>query len=129
MGLIQFGIPKNLVLWLIEIGGYQWFIETGTNQAETAIWAAPHFEQVVTIEGFKELYDKAIALPDRPTNVEFLLGDSGVLLPSVVNKRSSPAILWLDAHWCGSNTFGTIHECPLLAEIKAINTSSVDHVI
>jgi hypothetical protein len=44
----------------------------------------------------------------------------------------APAVFWLDAHWCGDESFGLTAECPILEEIETINRhhrADADHVL
>lgn len=121
MGQVTFGIPRDLVRFLLHAGAAPVLVETGTNQGKTSRWAAAHFEQVITIEGYRPLYDKVSNDPTRPPNVKYLFGDSRALLCTLIAGLNQPAIFWLDAHWCGEETFGAEAECPVLEEIAAVN--------
>jgi hypothetical protein len=129
MGCYRFGVPRDLVLWLKEAFALQHFIETGTNRGETAAWASGHFNQVTTIEGSPLLFDAARKEYGRVRNIEFLLGDSRAHLRRLVPQLSGPAIFWLDAHWCGTDTFGQADECPVLGEVHPINASPHGHFV
>jgi hypothetical protein len=50
MGVVYPGVPRKLVLWLRDEAATRDFVETGTNRAGTARWAARHFDRVVSIE-------------------------------------------------------------------------------
>jgi hypothetical protein len=129
MGAVQFGAPRAMVLWLKDEFKIKWFVETGTNKAGTAVWAADHFENVVTIEGSAELYAANVAAHGDRKNIEFLLGDTRTRLAETLARLKEPAILWLDAHWCGSETFGHSAECPLLDELATVNRFAMDHIV
>lgn len=129
MGAVRFGVPRNLVLWARDAVGARVFVETGTNRAETTAWAADHFAQVVSIEGMQDLYAAAVDAHGHRTNISFRHGDSRTVLGDVLADLSEPAILWLDAHWCGDGTFGPAAECPLLEELDSVNRSHAGHVI
>lgn len=129
MGNVRFGVPQELVLWARDAFGIRAFVETGTNRAQTSVWASRHFANVVTIEGQESLYRAATAAHGHNANLEFLHGDSRALLGPALSKLAAPALLWLDAHWCGEDTFGPTAECPLLDELDRVNESPRDHVI
>lgn len=59
-----------------------------------------------------------------------LHGDSGKLLPEVVDKLKAPALFWLDGHYsCGLTAKGAL-ETPIRAELQAIFSSAITgHVI
>ncbi len=129
MGQVTFGAPREVVLWLSRTLNIRTFVETGTNRAETAVWAADHFDSVVTVEGYKPLYEQAVNDHGHRTNIQFIHGDSREHIESVTQSLLEPAIFWLDAHWCGEHTFGRSDECPVIGELEALNTSSVPHII
>lgn len=123
MGLVRMGPNPDLLSILNTRCGVRFFVETGTYRGDTAIWAASHFDRVVTIEYSQELYRQAIARRDRKVNIEFMFGDSRSLLRTIVPELDCPTIFWLDSHWSGGNTYGNDDECPLLQEIEAVNQS------
>ena len=129
MGCVRFGIPREQVIWLKDHFHLHSFVETGTNQAETSLWASNHFDRVVTIEAHEPLYRSAVERHSHVGNIEFVLGDSRDCLKSLLPTLTVPALFWLDAHWCGSETHGRSHECPVIDELRMINESSVDHFI
>ena len=120
MGLINFGIPKDFVLFLKKMYKIENFIETGTYKGETAKWAAQTFNNVVTIENSEEIYDEINETLSTYKNVSHLYGDSSLLLKEQIQLCEGPVILWLDAHWCGSNTFGIDDQCPILKELDSL---------
>jgi hypothetical protein len=129
MGCVRFGAPKELVLWLKDTFGVSTFVETGTNKAETSVWAAEHFEQVFTIEGYEPLHRQAVEHYGNVGNIHFLLGDSRTVIREMQSNLEKTAIIWLDAHWCGQETFGKSAECPVLEELRAINETAVEHFV
>jgi len=128
MGLVHFGVPSALALWIRDAFGVRAFVETGTFRAGTAVWAREHFSKVVTIEGMEDLHRKAVAAHGH-RGIEFLHGDSRTLLGPALEKVNEPALVWLDAHWCGDGSFGPSAECPVLEEIAAVSRSPHDHFV
>ena len=65
MGSVRFGVPRDLVLWLRDAFKFKVkvFVETGTNQAETAVWASANFERVFTVEAYDMLSQSQRGLP------------------------------------------------------------------
>ena len=131
MGSVRIGAPRELALWIRDTFGIRTFVETGTNAADTAVWAAKEFDKVITIEGYEPLYTKAVAAyAAAHKNIEFILGDSREHIARLLRESlQTPAIFWLDAHWCGVETFGAAAECPVMEELKAVNTSNLPHFI
>src|SRR6266436_14161 len=129
MGNVRFGAPKELVLWMRDTFKAKVFVETGTNQAQTAVWASANFERVFTVEAYEPLYQKAVETFGSCKNIQFLKGDSRAHIKSLADSLTEPAIFWLDAHWCGENTFGKSDECPVVGELELLNTSKVAHIV
>jgi hypothetical protein len=129
MGNVQFGAPRELVLWLRDTFNVDTFVETGTNRAETAMWASKQFQRVITVEGYPPLYNAAVKSFGDNKTIEFLLGDSRDHLRRVADSLQNQAIFWLDAHWCGDETYGNSDECPVLGELEALNSSGMSHIV
>lgn len=129
MGIIRSGPPEELVLRLKDCFRIQAFVETGTYYGDTAMWAAVHFPQVITIEYSRSIYEKAIARHGQTPNVNFVFGDSRTILQTILPMLRGPAVIWLDGHWSGSETYGDGDECPLLEEIQAVVASQQAHFI
>jgi hypothetical protein len=131
MGIVYPGVPQRLALWLRDAATTKDFIETGTYLAGTALWAAQHFDRVISIEADRELYEAARKRLASYANVDVRLGRSQDVLAALVPKLSRPALIWLDAHWCGGDVAvaGENQECPLLEEIATIDTGILQHLI
>jgi hypothetical protein len=129
MGAVTFGIPKKLVLLLKEHFSTNVFVETGTFKGKTSIWAAGIFNEVYTIENSKELFDSTSKSLTEYRNIHPLYGNSALQLKNVISEINQRAIFWLDAHWCGGNTYGNDDPCPLLDEIRIIKQSGYNHII
>jgi hypothetical protein len=131
MGMVYWGVPQKLALWLRDEAVTKDFIETGTYLAATASWAAQHFDRVISIEADRELYDAARKRLASHANVDLRLGRSQDVLATLIPKLSQPALIWLDAHWCGGDVAvaGDDQECPLLEEIAAIDAGMIQHLI
>lgn len=128
MGLINFSIPKDLVLQFLEKRPIDNFIETGTFRGGTSFWAANHFQKVYTIEIDAELSKSTASNPLCPKNIEFLVGNSKEVLPQLMASGiTGSCLFWLDGHWC-SGGGGKDEECPLLDELEAIK-SAQDSII
>ncbi len=129
MGILRMGPPWSLILELKSKYNLTDFIETGTYHGNTAVEAATHFNKVLTIENSKRIYDDVIRKHGHLQNVDFKFGDSKNVLKTVIPKLIKPAIIWLDGHWCGGETYGQQDQCPLIEEIKIINESCHAHFL
>ena len=123
------GVPENLVTKLKEQFNVKTFVETGTYYGGTAVWASRVFNNVITIEYSKSLYEQTKTKCKNIDNIEFLFGDSRTVLKELSLRMESLAVVWLDAHWSGDITYGEDDQCPLIEEINIINDSGFDHFI
>ena len=46
-----------------------------------------------------------------------------------MTKIHEPAVFWLDAHWCGMDSYGSDDQCPIIEELGIIRSTDVDHFI
>jgi hypothetical protein len=129
MGIIRMGPPEDLVLLLKENFNLTTFVETGTFKGGTAVWAAKHVERVITIENSKTIFEETSNAYRHLQNIEFLYGDSRALLKKIIKELDKPALFWLDAHWCGADSYGTSDQCPIIEELKIIFASGVAHCV
>ncbi len=120
MGVVSFSIPQHLVKTLIDNGTIINFVETGTYKGNTSIWAASYFKNVFTIEIDAAFSKTASERPDAKPNIEFIVGDSKAVMPSLIDKLKGATMFWLDGHWC-MDAGGKEHECPLIEELVAIS--------
>jgi len=129
MGKVHLGIPSALALALKKHFPIRTFVETGTYMGSTALWAASHFEQVITIENSQQIYEQTLATHGHIANIQFLFGNSKDVLKQVIPTIESPTLFWLDGHWSGGITYGKDDQCPLLEEITILNTSPINHFL
>jgi FkbM family methyltransferase len=128
MGSVHFGVPEALILFLKHRFDLEDFVETGTFQGNSAVWASQHFKRVFTIEASEPLWQAARTRHAQFNNLHFMLGDSSEQLKGLLSSLSRP-LFWLDAHWCGSITAGESRECPLLAELAAISAAQLEQYV
>jgi hypothetical protein len=130
MGLIEPGIPRNIVLELAKLAGITQFVETGTLAGVTSKWASDHFETVYTIELSKMFYDQYSDGLRFLKNVKPYLGDSREVLPTVLKEISDKkTVFWLDGHWSAGETAGETDECPILGELNLISKREGDIIL
>ncbi|MEA4907385.1 MAG: hypothetical protein VB089_07190 [Anaerolineaceae bacterium] len=129
MGEVYTGVPKDFVRILRHHFHIDYFVETGTYHGDTAYWASQLFSQVYTVEAAEALHRAARDKYPGVPNLHFLLGESGAALKELLPGLPGPALFWLDAHWSRGVTYGEGQECPVLAEVEAINASGVEHFI
>ncbi|WP_442507022.1 hypothetical protein SH528x_005906 [Novipirellula sp. SH528] len=107
------------------------FIETGTHLGDTLAFIARNKRHSCTsIELSDVFFEKANKRFASYPNAEILHGDSGVLLPNLVDQIETPCLFWLDGHWSGGITACADVETPISAELDAILESRIrDHVV
>src|SRR5438046_1095042 len=119
-------VPEILVRRIAETLATPTYIETGTLEGDGAAWASRIFPQVISIELSETLHKNAAAKYSGIPNIRFLHGPSPLVLREVLQRLTTPSAIFLDAHWCmhpGAAGLGPLqHECPLLAELAAVNS-------
>jgi hypothetical protein len=120
VGAIHNSIPTKLANDLRVKYGFTVFVETGLAQGTSALWAEHFFENVISVEISAEaVYNFKVAHDESA--VKIVMGDSGQEMVGIVSGLPVPALFWLDGH--------TDDYTPILAELAAINTSTLRHVI
>ncbi len=125
MGTVNFGAPKDEILYLKRELGLSLFFEGGTYRGGTALFASDHFEKVITVEKSPAMQEIAAKNISQRSNIELMKGDSREHLPAVLAKHDH-ILFWLDAHWSGGQTYGEKDECPLLDELATIFAAGKD---
>ncbi len=126
MGALTFGIPKDLAETLVRSGNLRAAVETGTYRGESARFLASLVPDVWTIEVLPEFHNNAVKRLHHLEGVRTLLGPSEKLLAELAPQLEAPTLFWLDGH---GGTFGGhdvpegVQECPVLAELEAIDRS------
>lgn len=123
------GPPEDLILKLSAEFAVKNFVETGTYEGATAVWASEMFKNVSTIEMSKHFYEETRKNYRQIENIDFIFGDSRTELKKITDVFEGAAIFWLDAHWSGGATYGDNDQCPILEEIAIINGSPFDNFI
>ena len=131
MGNKYRSIPKHIAIRLRDEYNLRNFVETGANQGNTMMWAADYFDHVVTVELNWGRYNKCLRRASKSSNIVVLHGDSRDWMAHILSLLTSPALIWLDAHWSQDLGYSKPDrgECPVLEEIDAINADEKRHVI
>jgi hypothetical protein len=79
-------------------------VETGTYEGHMIDATRHSFDRIYSIELDDALHEAAVRRFAGDDRVILLKGDSGVVVPELVDKVSEPALFWLDAHWSGGTT-------------------------
>jgi hypothetical protein len=111
--------PEFLAELKAELSDFPTFVETGTYEGGTIFAMEPCFDKLYTIE-FSEKYHEAAKAKYSGDKISFLLGDSGVLMSSLVSELTTNAIFFLDGHWSSGDTGRGAKDVPLAEELAAI---------
>jgi len=95
-------------------------IETGTCLGEMILATIGDFEQIHSIELSPLLAARAQDRLTRHRHVTIHQGDSGELLPKVLDVVEERALIWLDAHYSGHITAKAELDSPISRELTAI---------
>jgi len=96
------------------------FVETGTYMGEMVEAMKNSFGKIYSIELNEELYQKAKEKFAKDNNVSIIHGDSGSILPSLLNSITEPVLFWLDGHYsCGFTSKGEL-DTPIKSELESI---------
>jgi hypothetical protein len=106
------------------------FIETGTYLGTTTAAMARRFRSIYTVELdlilWAQAQDRFSAFP----NIHVVQGDSGEVLPRILESVTERCLFWLDGHFSGGNTAGADRVAPIVQELVAIaGHGRRDHVI
>ena len=109
---------------------YATLVETGTFRGDMIEAQKGRFQKIYSIELDAEWFEKAQKRFRRNKDVTILQGDSGKVLPIIIQQLNEPAIFWLDGHYSGDNTALGDKQCPIYEELEAVfKGKKLDHVI
>jgi len=96
------------------------FIETGTFQGQTPYVLRNRFKSIYSIELSPELAARATERFRNRPHIHILQGDSGELLPALLQSIAEPCLFWLDGHYSGGVTAKGSVDTPILKELDTI---------
>lgn len=106
-----------------------YFVESGTCGGLTVKKLSKYFKVLYTIELNRDYYERAKNNLSHIKNINFIYGDSGVMIPKVLSLLKEPALFWLDAHYSGGDTAKGEIDTPIVSELTAIISSPIHHTI
>lgn len=124
-------LPDNYAPLVIRVKkemGLSVLVETGSFSGNSAVWAADHFDYVISID-IREVNQVRARERCIGKRVAFIIGDSRRELGPLLRVLNQPTFLWLDAHeekgqfGCGWD------DCPVLDEMHAIVASPHKHAV
>lgn len=95
-------------------------IETGTFEGDMISAVKKRFKTIHSIELDHTLYEKSAKRFSEYSDIHLHCGDSGVVLPQILNDIGEPCLFWLDAHYSGGITAKGETETPIMKELKII---------
>jgi FkbM family methyltransferase len=113
-------VKRLTILDYLDRFGYNLVVETGTYHGNTSAALAASGVTVHTIELSEMYYRKACERFTGTPNVVCHHGDSGRLLPAVLDEIDQPAVLWLDGHYSMLDTAKGDLETPIVAELETV---------
>lgn len=118
MGTITFSLPKALVKSIATSTKIENFVETGTGTGQTSVWAVPYFDNVYTIEIDKNR--SAEAFGHDNSKIHFIVGDSKIELPKLIDNLKGKSLFFLDTHSYTVDNKSNNVSCSVIEELNAI---------
>lgn len=100
--------------------GCRVFIETGTYLGDTLHALRDDFAELHSIELSPQLYQDAKRRFKDTPQIKLHQGNSGDVLPHLLESLDEPCLFWLDGHASGHDTAQPDELTPILREVKAI---------
>ena len=110
--------------------GYAILVETGTYLGDMVEAQKKNFKKIISIELSVDLFEKAKKRFRNDKHIQILNGDSGKILPAVLEGINNPAIFWLDGHYSEGITAKGEKESPIIEELDAIlKYRNLNHIL
>jgi predicted O-methyltransferase YrrM len=123
-------IKQGIVADHARLSGRACLVETGTYNGDMVFAQRRRFRRIFTIELDDRLFERATKRFERDPHVVVLHGDSGEVLPTLLESIRWPCVFWLDGHFSGGSTARGKVETPVIQELEAIlRHATPGHVI
>jgi hypothetical protein len=109
--------------------GCKVLIETGTLFGDMVEAQKKRFNKIISIELSVNLFNKAQKRFKNDSNILILQGDSGKVLPKIMQDINEQSLFWLDGHYSGGITAKGDKDCPIFEELEAILNSKNNHIL
>lgn len=96
------------------------FLETGTFRGDMVYAMRSRFDQIISIELDRELYERARTRFAGYRHIQIVYGDSSKVLTTIIASINRPCLFWLDGHYSGAGTAMGDIVSPILDELTAI---------
>ncbi len=107
------------------------FIETGTYKGKMVYAVMPHLNNIYSIEldttHWRRAHERFAGYP----NIQLIHGQSGEVLPRILENINASCLFWLDAHYSGGSTAKGELGSPIEQELECIfkHRNVNDHII
>ena len=107
------------------------FIETGTYKGKMVYAVMPHIKEIYSIELDETHCRNAQKRFAGYPSIHIIQGQSGKVLPKILNNIDKPCLFWLDAHYSSGSTAKGETNTPIMQEMESIlnHTRAKDHII
>jgi hypothetical protein len=110
--------------------GISVLVETGTYRGDMIEAQKKRFKKIISVELGIDFFEKAKDRFKNDGHVVLRNGNSGVIMPQILDELNEPAIFWLDGHYMPGITEKANKECPVYEELEAIlSQKNVNHVL
>lgn len=122
---------QQVVIEYLKKFGLRTFIETGTYKGKMVYAVMPYVDTIYSIELDSVHCHRAQERFAGYPNIHIIHGQSGEVLPKVLNNIEKPCLFWLDAHWSGGSTTKGQTNTPIMQEMSCIfnHARTDEHVI
>lgn len=115
---------RQVLLEYAQDFGMKFFVETGTYKGDTtkAMLMSGLFDEIHTIETYEDRYERAKRRFQGHPSVHCWHGDSGKMMPQILDYIAGPCLFWLDAHHSGKQIARTpgLIDTPLMSELAYV---------
>lgn len=95
-------------------------IETGTHEGDTLAAVREQFQRLTSIELSDHYHRKASLRFDGDARIRLIQGDSGKVLPDLIQTLKRPTLFWLDGHYSQGLTARGDADTPISEELAAV---------
>jgi len=113
-------IKRRMIKKIAKKNGINIFVETGTAGGATVEYVSKLFDKIISIEVYEPLARAAQKKFARFDHIKIMYGDSGDVLPDILEGIKEPVLFWLDGHYSGEGTGKGVSETPITKELVAI---------
>jgi hypothetical protein len=118
-------INRRILASLVRDFAAEIFVETGTHLGDTVAFMKDHVGQVHSIELGQDLFKNAQRRFADCPGVKLWQGDSGDILPVVLQSVAGRCVFWLDGHYSAGITARGLEDTPVLRELTHIFSASI----